>query len=70
MSQSFQDDYAASLDPRVVAQVTAAIYAQAQNVYTETVTSQTPARKVFATKVVTGQQQLWPWPRSRRGAGA
>jgi hypothetical protein len=35
------DDYAASLDPRVIAQVTAAIHAEAANVYTEgtTVTS-------------------------------
>lgn len=29
------DDYAASLDPRVIAQVTAAIHAEAANVYTE-----------------------------------
>jgi len=55
------DDYAASLDPRVIAQVTAAIYTEAQNVETEGtgVTGHT-TRAAFATKVVTGQQNLQP----------
>lgn len=55
------DDYAASLDPRVQAQVTAAIHAQAANVYGEagTVTGHT-TRASFATKVATGIINLQP----------
>ncbi|MHB1950241.1 MAG: hypothetical protein ACYCQK_02050 [Acidiferrobacteraceae bacterium] len=55
------DDYAASLDPRVIAQVTAAIHAAAANVYGEasTVTGHT-TRAAFANKVATGQVQLQP----------
>jgi hypothetical protein len=55
------DDYAASLDPRVVAQVQAAIYQVAQSVYTEGtgVTGHT-TRAAFATKIVTGQEQFQP----------
>lgn len=54
------DDYAAAQDPRVIAQVTAAIYAEAQNVYVETGVTNHAARAVFATKVVTGQQNFTP----------
>lgn len=55
------DDYAASLDPRVVAQVTSAIYQVASNVYSEVSTTPGHAtRAAFATQVTTGKQNLQP----------
>lgn len=55
------DDYAAAQDPRVIAQVTAAIYAAAENVYTESSTVTNHAgRAAFATKIATGEQNLQP----------
>jgi hypothetical protein len=55
------DDYAASLDPRVIAQVSAAILAAAQNIYTEaSPPANHPARAVLATKVMLGQISLQP----------
>lgn len=55
------DDYNASLNPTVQAQVSLALYAAAANVYSEVNT--TPghaARAAFATKLTTGQQSLTP----------
>ncbi len=55
------DDYAAAQDPRVIAQVTAAIYSIAANVYSEVSTTPGhPSRALFATEVVTGKQQMSP----------
>jgi hypothetical protein len=55
------DNYAASLDPRVISQVTAAIYLEAQTVYTEaSPPANHPARAAFATNVVTGKVNLQP----------
>lgn len=58
---ALSDSYAAASDPRVISQVTAAIYSTAANVYSETnPPTNHPARAAFATKVVTGQQSLQP----------
>lgn len=58
---AYPDEYAASLDPRIISQVTAAIYSYAATVYTE---SNPPtnhaARAAFATKVVGGNVNLQP----------
>lgn len=54
---AFADDTAAANDPRVISQVTAAIYTEAEQIYS---TSAVAAQKQFATKVVTGQQNLTP----------
>lgn len=55
------DLYAASQDPRVIAQVTAAIYQVSANVYSEVNTVAGHAtRAAFATKVTTGNQNLSP----------
>ena len=58
---SHADDYAASLDPRVISQVTGAIMSYAQNVESEGtgVTGHTN-RAGFAEKVVTGEEALQP----------
>lgn len=54
------DTFAAAQDPRVISQVTSAIYLQAENVYVETGVTNHAARAVFATKIVTGLQNLQP----------
>ena len=55
------DNIAASQDPRVIAQVTSAIYLAAETVYSElsSVTGHV-ARAQFASKVTTGQVALQP----------
>lgn len=58
---AFADSYAASLDPRVISSVTAAIYSQAATVYTEaSPPTNHLARATFATNVVTGKLSLSP----------
>ena len=61
MTQSLADSYAASFDPRVIAQLTAAIHQCASNVYGEasTVTGHT-TRAAFANKVAIGAVDLQP----------
>lgn len=54
------DNFAAAQDPRVISQVTSAIYLAAENIYVETGVTNHAARAAFATKVVTGQQSLVP----------
>lgn len=55
------DNYAASLDPRVIAQVTASIYSYIQTVEAEgTGVTNHAARLAFANKVSLGQQNLTP----------
>lgn len=54
------DNFAAAQDPRVISQVTSAIYLEAETVYTESGVTNHAARAVFATKVVTGLQNLTP----------
>jgi hypothetical protein len=55
------DDYAASLDPRVQEQVTAAIYSYAQQVDAENTAVPGHTQRVgFANKVVTGEEQIQP----------
>lgn len=55
------DDFTASNDPHVQAQVTMAIYAAAQNIYTEaSPPTNHPARAAFATRVLSGQLPLQP----------
>ena len=58
---SLADDYAASLDPRVISQVTAAIYAFAETVDNEVNTTPNHAVRVtLANLIVTGQKALPP----------
>ena len=55
------DNYAASLDPRVMQQVTAAIYAELQQIESEASTTPNHAERLkFATQVATGLQNLQP----------
>lgn len=53
------DDYEASLDPRVISQVTAAIYSAAQQIYTEASPPPNHAgRATFANKIMSNQVNL------------
>lgn len=65
MAQSLADSYAASLDPRVIAQVTGAIYAYMQTVESEAITGAITqsihnSRLLLANKIAIGNQSLQP----------